>query len=118
MVEPPDLERPFAGDSERAVTLAELLRACVELEKWINLSADPARLTPEQKGSINTSANSNVSPEQGLQRWETVFDDELRAVIDARNRAIHGIRLGDAELRGASWLARGLLALLTSVEPG
>jgi hypothetical protein len=51
-----------------------------------------------------------------LAGWADLFDDELRAVSDARNRAVHGIRIGDRELRGAVWLARNLLALVESAD--
>lgn len=113
MVEPPDLKTPFENDSERAIALAELLQACAALERWIYLAANPERMTDEQRSEIGPLLDPDDLPEDKLRRWGSIFDQELRAVIDARNRAVHGLRLGDTELRGATWLAKRLLDLVT-----
>lgn len=115
MLEPPGLRTPYANDSERGAALAELLGACMAIEQWLRVAAE-RKLTPDRSATLSKSLQPGDTPELKLERWSALFDEELRAVIDARNRAIHGVRLGDAELRGAVWLARHLLRLLDPAQ--
>jgi hypothetical protein len=112
MVEPPDLHVPFGSDSERAAELARLLNLCSELERWLNLAAGPIVLSEERRAVLVASLAPGDTPESKLSRWATLFEDELRVVFDSRSRAVHGIRLGDPELRGTTWLADHLLQLI------
>jgi hypothetical protein len=112
MVEPPDLQAPFRNDTERSLELAALLKSSVALERWLQLSADPMSIPGDLRGLLEDSIQGGDTVELRLRRWANVYSEELRAVLDARNRAVHGIRLTDTELRGAAWLARYLLGLL------
>ena len=112
MVEPPDLKTPFRNDTERSLELAALLETSVTIEQWLHLSANPKSIPADLRELLAGSVQSGDSVELRLRRWANVYSEELRAVLDARNRAVHGIRLTDAELRGATWVARYLLRLL------
>jgi hypothetical protein len=114
MAEAPDLTVPFENDRERGVFLADLLYLTTQLDQWRDWSLNIEALSPGQRAQLASAVGPGDTPDLKLQRWITLFDDELRAVSDARNRAVHGIRLSDRELRGAVWLARHLLEL---VEP-
>jgi len=39
-----------------------------------------------------------------LRRWASLFGDEIEAVMESRNRVVHGLRLSDRELLSAHWL--------------
>jgi hypothetical protein len=117
MVESPDLSTPFANDSERALYLAELLELSAELERWNGLAASYGILSAEQRREVLVgTAIPGDDAGKKLKRWSTLFDEEIQAVLDARNRAVHGVRLGDPELRGATWLAHHLLDLVLPHE--
>jgi hypothetical protein len=116
MAEAPDLATPFQNDSERGRYLLDLLQLTTQLEQWRDWALNPDALSPRHRAVLATSMAPGDSPELKLAGWADLFDDELRAVSDARNRAVHGIRIGDRELRGAVWLARNLLALVESAD--
>lgn len=115
MLEPPDLSRPFVGDQDRAEALVGLLRACEDLRRWIVL-ADVDHLPEEAVDDLSVRVQPEESSEMMLARWRSLFDDELQAVFDSRNRFVHGLRLTDKELRSAQWLARELLRLVDPSE--
>lgn len=114
LTDPPDLAARFADDSERGRALADVLHASNEIETWLQYAADPTSLPADARASLEADLAAGDAPELKLQRWRSLFADEIRAVLDARNRIVHGIRLTDAEIRGASWLARRLLLLIGS----
>jgi hypothetical protein len=112
VLDKPHLDLPFADERERGLALAQLLNACVELERWEELVLDPAGLSLDERHALSDSLDVGDTVESKLRRWASLFGDELRAVLESRNRVVHGVRLGDPELRGAVWLAQGLLGLL------
>ena len=115
MAEAPDLTAPFENDRERGTYLADLLYLTTQLDQWRAWAMNPDARSVQQRDTLSTTLAGD-NPELSLERWANLFDDELRAVSDARNRAVHGIRLGDRELRGAVWLARHLLELVESAH--
>jgi hypothetical protein len=117
MAELQSIAAPFENDSERSACLVELLHLSAQLERWRELAISPEALPSDRRTDLASAAVPGDDPVLKLTRWVSLFDDELRAVFDARNRAIHGIRLGDRELRGATWLARHLLELIEPPSP-
>lgn len=111
MLEPPDLDLTFGNESERGVALAEFLVACVALEEWRSLARSHQPVPQDQLARLR-SAEPGESSEAKLRRWAALFDDELTAVFESRNRVAHGLRMSDGELRGAHWLASHLLQLV------
>lgn len=105
MLESPDLDQAFGGERERTRVIAQFLSACVELEDWKHLVG--AAIPPP-----------GDTTESRRRRFLALFDEELTAVFDARNRVVHGLRLSDRELRGAVWLAQRLLAVIRPPSPG
>jgi hypothetical protein len=116
MLEEPSLDLPFVDERERGLAFAQLLSACVELEKWQELALNPKSLSSDQRHALIGSLEAGDTVELKLRRWASLFDDELRAVFESRNRVVHGLRLGDKELRGAVWLAQHLLSLIHPVN--
>jgi hypothetical protein len=114
MPQQPDLETPFTDERERGAAFATLLGACVELERWRALAR--AELPPGS--SEQPTHATEVGDPAGFEpaRWLELFEDELLAVFDVRNRVVHGVRLSDTELRSANWLAVELLGLLTAAD--
>lgn len=115
MLEDPALELPYADESDRGRALAELLSACADLEEWRSAAQHPITLGSAQRDALAVGLVGGDSVEMKLQRWVSLFEDEISAVLETRNRVVHGLRLSDKELRGAVWLARHLLGL---VGPG
>lgn len=114
MLEPPNLDSPFQDESERASVMATFLTACVQLEEWKDLAQGLSAISAHQREVLQRSLEKGDFPEQKLQRWATLFDDEIEAAFASRNRIAHGIKINDRELRGAHWLALHLLELITS----
>jgi hypothetical protein len=109
---PPDLDLPFANDRERARALAAFLENCGAIETWVEYAASPTTIPAEVRKTLELSIEPGDALELKLRRWANLFADEIRAVLDARSRVIHGMGLGDKELRGATWLANHLLGLV------
>jgi hypothetical protein len=115
MAESPDLEVPFTNDSERAGYIAELLSLSARLQLWRDQATHMAPPTEEAR-----TARRGVRPEPrhrhdlAPNEWANLFETELDALFAARDRVVHGMRLGDRELRGAVWLAEQLVELLES----
>lgn len=116
MLEEPYLDQPFVGERERGLALAQFLSACVELEKWQELALNPDSLSPDERHALVGSLDEGDTVEAKLGRWVSLFDDELRAVLESRNRVVHGFRLGDKELRGAVWLSQNLLSFIRPIN--
>lgn len=110
--EPPELDRPFTSERDRADAMARFLRAFNELEflgDFAGLDTLPAHVRSHMSAS---SLAPGDSIEHRLRRWSNLFSDEITALRDARNRMVHGIAVSDAELKGADWLARQLLRMV------
>jgi len=114
VLEPPDLKRVFGSERERGRALAEFLLACLALDDWQTV-AFSRRPLPQDRRALLQSAEPGDSPELKLGRWVALYEDELIAVFESRNRIEHGLRISDGELRGAHWLATHLLELLQPV---
>jgi hypothetical protein len=116
VLEEPYLGLPFVDERQRGLALAQLLSACVELEKWQEPALNPNSLSSDQRHALISTLDAGDTVESKLRRWASLFDDELRAVFESRNRVVHGLRPGGKELRGAVWLAQNLLSLIHPVN--
>ena len=114
MFEQPDLSKPYSNEAERAAALSVLLRLSLELEQWLDAAAYPGGMSPARRATLSFPIIEGDNPESRISRWANLFDDELRVVLDSRNRVVHGLRLNDKEIRGAVWLAGQLLRLVDS----
>src|SRR4051812_1732272 len=82
MIEQPDLHVAFANDSHRSAALLRLLELQATIEGWLEVAAIPGELPPEVRVFVARDMQVGDTPELKLQRWASVFDDELRAVLD------------------------------------
>jgi hypothetical protein len=111
-MEPPELDRPFTTERERTEALSTFLDACIALQTWLDTARANVSMSPDQRQILSMRLESGDSPEQKLGRWANLFDDELKATLDVRNRIVHGMAVPDRDLRGCTWLARRLLSYL------
>jgi len=78
-------------------------------DQW---TADRVRLLP---GSAAGSIREH--PSQRLDRWLSLYSEEIQVVRAARNRIVHGGVLDDPQLRGTEQIARVILATLFDKLP-
>src|SRR5689334_15318827 len=106
----PDLSQPYSSDGERYSAFAQL----ISYEFAIEALTELAELPSSQWSTTQTLAfPSQVPggppehPQQRLQRWLTLFRQEIDTIRDVRNRLVHPglVTVTDAEIRGATWLA-------------
>jgi len=116
----PDLNRPYSTPKEREEAreiivscwrLIELLMRLADFpaDQW---TADRVRLLP---GSAAGSIREH--PSQRLDRWLSLYSEEIQVVRAARNRIVHGGVLDDPQLRGTEQIARVILATLFDKLP-
>jgi hypothetical protein len=118
MLQPPDVNDPFVSDDERAEWIVRLLTLDRELQRWLLAAAEADRgLEPEYRALLLTQPmQPGDSPELRVKRWASVFREEIDTIHDARSRVVHNIRTSDADIRGATWLAAHLLAMLRGAD--
>jgi hypothetical protein len=65
------------------------------------------------------SATSSIRehPSQRLDRWLSLYSEEIQVVRAARNRIVHAGILDDPQLRGTEQIARVILATLFDKSP-
>jgi hypothetical protein len=122
---PPDLGKPYSSEVERAADREALLIYWYGVELLTNLANQPAaQWSPEQAQLFPSSVHGGPPehPHQRLQRWLTLYGDEIGLIRGVRNRLVHGrLEHGgvvtDPELRAAAWLARQVLSTATGVLP-
>jgi hypothetical protein len=119
--QPPDLSQPYGTKRERdADREAVLVLYWYAIDQLTRLAEQPAnQWSPEQAALFPGSVPSGPPepPQHRLQRWLTVYGDEIRTVKDIRNKLVHLQPVADSELRGAVYLARHVIASAVGVPP-
>lgn len=119
-LEPPDIGEPYRTEAERAHARETLVLYWFALESLTRLARKPSdEWTSNQMDLFPSSVPGGPPepPQNRLARWASLFSDEIRIVGDIRNKLVHGGILADAELRGANFLARNVIATATGMEP-
>ncbi len=111
MPSPPDIDKPFASTEERNAARVDFLRLGAFIEHVLAASegASPEAWLSSQLA--RPLRGFQESPQNRLQRYRSVFAEELEAL----KGAIHNERLqplDDASLRAGRYLAQRLLASL------
>lgn len=117
---PPDLGKPYSSEEERAADREALLIYWYGVELLTNLADQPAaQWSPEQVQLFPSSVQGGPPehPQQRLQRWLTLYGEEINLIRGVRNRLVHGGVVTDPELRGATYLGRQVLSTATGVIP-
>lgn len=118
--QPPDLSRPYGTEEERIVDRDALLFYWFAIERLIRLAEQPtSEWSSDQLGLFPRSVPGGPPepPQHRLQRWLTVYGDEIRTVRDLRNRMLHLGPVADSEIRGALYLARNVVASAVGALP-
>ena len=119
-LQPPDLGRPYSTEVERADAREALLLYWSAIELLTKLAEQPANeWSPEQvrEFPVSVPGSPGRASQHRLQRWFTVYSDEINIVGDIRNTLVHGGLVADSELRGAAYLARNVIATAMGVLP-
>lgn len=119
-LQPPDISEPYSTEVERAHDRDTLVLYWFAIELLTRLAQRPFdEWTSNQRDLIPGSVpgGPREPPQSRLARWVNLFGDEIRIIGDTRNRLVHGGPLADAELRGANFLARNVLATATGMAP-
>jgi len=118
--QPPDLSQPYGSESERFADRDALVFYWYAIERLIRLAEQPTdQWSPDQVSLFPPSVPDGPPepPQQRLQRWLTVYGDEIRTVRDLRNRLLHLGPVADSEIRGALYLARNVVASAVGALP-
>ena len=115
----PDLTKPYSA-RERAYATVVLLSYWHLIEQLMTLvdvqpdhwSAGMRSLFPE-----SVPGGPHEHPQQRLERWFAVYAEEIKILRTIRNQMVHLVDVSDADLRGANYLARVILATLFGVLP-
>jgi hypothetical protein len=119
-IQPPDLSRPYNTETERVVARETLLTYWQVVELLMKLVQQPAdQWSPEQISLFPPSVPGGPPehPEQRLERWFSLYNDEINILRDIRNAVVHGVPVADSELRGALYLARITISTALGVSP-
>lgn len=108
---PPDLERPFPNNAERAAARERLNRRDATLRLIEALATKPApEWSPVERAAFPNMTNGVEDPApQRTRRWASLFAEELAEV----HRLAAQAPLSDVELREALYLAGRLLSTVT-----
>lgn len=111
MPSPPDIDKPFASTEERRAARTDFLRLGALIEHVLAVSEG----APSQAWlSIQLASplrGFQESPADRLQRYRSIFAEELEALGDAIDNE-RRLPLNDASLRAGRYLAQRLLASL------
>jgi hypothetical protein len=117
MLTPPELNQQFSSPAERAAARAELQRLGEFLREVIAAASGAAPVPGWLAAELQKPLRGHREPPgERLARYHNVFSDELQAIDDALSSGSE-IRLDDASLRAARYLARHLLATLLDCPP-
>lgn len=109
---PPELARPFRGETERAEARHLVIHRDRMLAAIEELAAKPTSAwSPTELAAFPSTTNGVTDPPyQRVSRWKTVFAEELTEV----HGLVAGSRpLSDIELQETLYLAGRLLATVT-----
>lgn len=116
----PDLNQPYRTPKEREEARETIISCWRLIELLMRLADFPAdqwtagrvRLLPSSPaGSIREH------PSQRLDRWLSLYSEEIQVVRAARNRIVHAEVLDDPQVRGTERIARVILATLFDKSP-
>lgn len=116
----PDINQPYRTPKEREEAREIILSSWRLIDLLMGLADLPAdqwtvgrvRLLP---GSPAGSVREH--PSQRLDRWLSLYGEEIQVVRAARNRIAHAEVLDDPQLRGTEQIARVILAALFNKLP-
>jgi hypothetical protein len=120
MRRPPDLSQPYGSEAERADAREALLLYSYAIEVLTRLAELPAgEWSPRQLDAFPSSVPGGPPelPQHRLQRWQSLYNDEIRISRDVRNSLVHRGLVADSELRTATYLARNIVATAMGVLP-
>jgi hypothetical protein len=118
--QPPDLSQPYGAESERLADRDALLFYWYAIERLIRLAEQPPGEWSSDQLSLfprSVPGGPPEPPQQRLQRWLTLYGDEVRTIRDLRNRLLHLGPVADSEIRGALYLARNIVASAVGAMP-
>jgi hypothetical protein len=116
----PDLNQPYQTPRAREEARETIVSSWRLIELLMSLADIPAdqwtvgrvRMLP---GSPDGSIREH--PSQRLDRWLSLYSEEIQVVRAARNRIVHAEVLDDPQLRGIEQIARVILAALFNKLP-
>jgi hypothetical protein len=117
---PPDLSQLFTTEAERSEAREALLLYWHAIELLLRLADQPASQWSDQQRSLfphSVPGGPSEPPQDRLQRWLTVYGDEIKTIRDVRNRVVHRGIVTDPELRGAVYIARHVISSAMGVSP-
>jgi hypothetical protein len=117
----PDLNQPYRTPREREEARETVVSSWRLIELLMKLADIPADLwTPDRVRLLPGSPVGSIRehPSQRLDRWLSLYSDEIQLVRSARNRIVHAEALDDPELRGTERIATVILATLFDKLPG
>jgi hypothetical protein len=116
-LEPPNLDLALSTE-ERAKLLADILRMDADLQHLAVYVRVPETDWPtEIKALFSRSPLETERPADVLRRWWILFQDEVTLLHETRNRLVHQVRVSDAELLRARWLASLLMEVTLLRDP-
>jgi hypothetical protein len=117
---PPDLSKPYVTEEDRARDREALLFYEMLIEAITRLADRPDSSWSEDQRSLfpgSVPGGPAEHPLSRLQRWITIYGDEIKIIRDVRNRIVHSGIVADPEIRGAAWLARQIISTLFDLQP-
>jgi hypothetical protein len=116
----PNLSRPYPTVIERAYATVVLLRywqLIEQLTKLVDLQPENWPATLQSLFPPSVPGGPREHPQQRLERWFTVYADEIKILRTIRNELVHTVDVSDVDLRGADYVARVILAALFNAMP-
>lgn len=115
----PDLSKPLTP-RERAYVSVLLFSYWQLIEQLMGLADfQPGHWSTNLKNLFPASVPGGAPehPQGRLQRWLAVYSDEIGILRNIRNQIAYAVDVKDADLRGADYLARVILATLFDIKP-
>jgi hypothetical protein len=119
-LQPPDLGEPYGTEAERAHDRDTLVLYWFAIETLTRLAQQPPDEWTSNQQNLFPAAlpdGFREAPQSRLMRWVNLYSDEIHIIRDIRNKLVHGGLVADAELRGAVFLARNVIATATGTMP-
>jgi hypothetical protein len=119
-LQPSDIGEPYSTEAERAHARDVLVLYWFAISLLVKLAQQPADEWSSNQVSlfpVSVPGRPPEPPQSRLTRWANLYSDEIRAIRDIRSKLVHGGLVADAELRGANFLARNVIATATGMTP-